>query len=315
MLTINLFGPGQARFADRSLNGFPTQQASLLFCYLLLNREHPHYRERLATQFWEDHPTHIARKYLRNTLWRLRSTLEEAGAESDSYLWISDDSVAFAHTSPYWLDVEEFERGTAPYQEIEGEDLTSDQAEQIENALDLYRGDLLESVYEDWCLYDRERLRLAYFESLGKLMGYHGAQGSWIRGLHFGERILALDSAQEKVHRQMMWLHWQSGNRGAALAQYTRCVQVLREEFGVSPMRETQQLNQQMVRNEFDPERWPLPKPTTASERLASANPAQTLAMRIRQKLQGLQHMVEEVNTEIYTLEQLLDTALGDVEQ
>ena len=81
MLKLNLFGTGQASYCDRPLAGFPNQQCHLLLCYLLLNRHHPHYRERLAAVFWGDSPTAVARKSLRNALWRLRCALHAAGAD------------------------------------------------------------------------------------------------------------------------------------------------------------------------------------------------------------------------------------------
>ena len=34
----------------------------------------------------------------------------------------------------------------------------------------VYRGDLLEGCYQDWCLFERERLQNAYLAMLDKLM-------------------------------------------------------------------------------------------------------------------------------------------------
>jgi len=50
MLEIRLFGTGQAYYFNQDLAGFPKQQAYLLLCYLLLNREHPHAREQLMVE-------------------------------------------------------------------------------------------------------------------------------------------------------------------------------------------------------------------------------------------------------------------------
>ena len=54
--------------------------------------------------------------------------------------------------------------------------------------------------------------------------------GTYEHGLTFGERFLARDSTREKMQRQMMRLHGRSRSRCAALAQYQRCRQALREE-------------------------------------------------------------------------------------
>jgi DNA-binding SARP family transcriptional activator len=253
MLELNFFGAAQACYADRPLAGFPNQQAHLLLCYLLLNRERPHHRERLAAVFWSEYPTQVSLKYLRNSIWRVRKILKSVGAPADEYLAIDNGSISFRCSSQYWLDVEAFEERVTPYQGISGHKLTPEQATGLEQATDLYIGDLLEGVYEDWCLYDRERLNLLYLSSLGKLMDFHEVNATYERGLACGERILTHDETREKVHRQMMRLYWLTGNRDAALAQYKQCTQILRENLDILPMEETTHLYQQMLHNQFQP--------------------------------------------------------------
>src|SRR5512145_3167677 len=95
MLDVKLFGAGQASLQEQPLAGFPNQQVWLLLAYLMLNKNQPHNRERLAAVFWGDSPAHIARKNFRNALWRLKQIFFLAGADPDEYLHISDDSVSF----------------------------------------------------------------------------------------------------------------------------------------------------------------------------------------------------------------------------
>jgi DNA-binding SARP family transcriptional activator len=150
MLEIRLFGTGAARYNDQPLPCFPSQRPGLLLCYLLLNRHRSFPREQLASVFWGDHPTTVARKMLRNALWRLHQALAEAGARFDDYIGHDDEQVSFVRGSIYWLDVETFENAVAGYKGIAEQNLTSDQATQLEQAHTLYQGDLLEGVYEDW---------------------------------------------------------------------------------------------------------------------------------------------------------------------
>jgi hypothetical protein len=62
-----------------------------------------------------------------------------------------------------------------------------------------------------------------YSRALERLMVYHEVNGTFERGLTFGDRILARDSTREKVQRQQIRLHWLSGSRSGGLAQYKRC--------------------------------------------------------------------------------------------
>jgi DNA-binding SARP family transcriptional activator len=278
-----------------------------------LNHNYPHNRERLAAIFWGDYSTKISRKYLRNALWRLRQILQSVDFPTDDFLLISDDSVSFTNAQACWIDVINFDSDTSALKDISGRDLTWDQAQKLESATDLYTGDLLESTYEDWCLYDRERLRIAYFNTLEKLVNFHGFRGAHRRGLDFCDRILSRDNTRERIHRQKMWLLWQTGDRNGALAQYKICSQILREELGVKPMRETRQIYHQIQKLREAPSHWYGQEPETDRETLPDEGLPQTiqsLTESALDKLQKLQMLMAETNDEIQRIERLISKVL-----
>jgi DNA-binding SARP family transcriptional activator len=311
MLKVKLFGSGQAYFFDRTLGGFPGQQGCPILCYLLLNRDYPLHRERLASVFWGDYPTQISKKNLRNNLWRLRQTLQSVGAPPDDFLLINEESVSFISTSVYWLDIEVFEKISIEMQTIDGNLLTYDQAIQLESAANLYIGDLLESNYDDWCLYDRERLRLMNLGNLNKLVTFHSHAENYEKGIDFAGRILLMDHTYERIHRQLMWMHWCLGNRNAALTQYRQCCQIMHDELGVAPMEETRLLYDKIKTGQN-------PSPTSANETLVNSN---RMAMRNQvpltvpddalTKLKRLQRTVKETREELDQIERLLHEALS----
>lgn len=311
MLSISLFGAGRACYDERLLPGFPCQQHGLLLCYLALNRRHSYSREQLASIFWADYPTSTARKYLRNTLWRLRCCLESAGAPVSRYLLVQDDAIGFAGLESCWLDVEAFEASLGPLRHCAGQKLTPGQAEQLDHAVQLYQGDLLDTLYEDWCLYERERLHLLYLETLTKLMDYCRASGEYERGLAYGERILDCDNTRERVHRKMMDLYSLLGNQSAAIAQYKRCTQILREALNLSPMAETQQLYEQIVGSRSPALSQTLPAPLSLLQNHSPASIKQLVQHLIR-RLQRLESRVEETNAELHQVSTLLSAILDD---
>lgn len=302
MLEVTLFGAGAARYFNRPLDGFPGHQSYQVFCYLLLNRGQKQNRERLASVFWGNYATHASRKYLRNALWKLRSVFQSVGAEMEHYIQVDDDYVAFQKSSLYHLDVETFEALLAPSRATGGEDLRPDQAGLLEQAAALYKGDLLEGVEEEWCLYERERLSLMHLSALSKLVAYHRVQRNYSAGLEYGERLLAFDNTRESVHREMMLLYWLSGDPQMALAQYSRCVQILREQIGVSPTAETCQLYERMLHHQFEP---PQPAP-------AQALSGDALTEYALQKIQHLMRVMEDTNQELRRLEDVLRQAHHD---
>lgn len=312
MLTVHLFGTGQASYRDQALPGFPNQQHYRLLCYLLLNRHHPHHRERLAAVFWSEFPTATSRKYLRNALWRLRQALQATGLPVDQYLVITDDSVSFLDTAAYWLDVEAFGTAVTACQGLPGQNLTPEGAADLEQAVELYRGELLDGIFEDWCLYDRERFRLMYLNALSKLLTFHEHHASYEQGLVWGQHLLRCDPTREKVHRQMMRLYWLLGDHSEALAQYKCCVQILREELGIQPMAKTRYLHKQMARNQFDPATWRVHADDQLPERIRQDESMQLLTQDALRRLNRLQAISEETNTELKHIASLIRKALLD---
>ena len=303
MLRIELLGSGRAFVDETPIPSFPRQQHFLLLCYLLLNLRRPLLRDQLAAVFWGDYPIQPARKYLRNALWKLRQALDASGAPSDQFLLISDESISFLHSGSYQLDIERFENGILPFQDIPGQQLSPQQAGELEKTVEIYTGDLLEGVYDDWTLYDRERLSLLYTAALSKLITYHEVHGHYERGLAYAERILARDNTREQIHLQMMRLYWLSGDRPSALAQYRRCKQILHEELNIQPMQETSEVYQRMIHNQY-------PSATSAprlpADRAANLNLNDAILIRLQQ----LQKVIEDTRSELVQLEELLSQPL-----
>ena len=111
----------------------------------------------------------------------------------------------------------------------------------------LYRGDLLEGVYDDWTLIERERVRILYLNALTQLMNYHANVGNFEKGMTFARAILKEDPLREDTHRTLMRLYLSSGQRALAVQQYRTCATILERELGVPPMEESQQLYRQIV--------------------------------------------------------------------
>jgi len=231
--------------------------------------------------------------------------MQAVGADSEDYLAIEEDRIAFVGSGPFWLDIEIFELEISSCLNISEQELSSDKIQALESAVDLYIGDLLEGVYQDWCLYDREHLRLLYVNTLHKIMAYHILGGNIPHGLDCGQRLLELDETQELVHRQMMRLYLRQGDRRSAIAQYKHCYQILQQELGISPTRETRDLYREILAGNS----------ISASEMIL--NPTMTdKGSLIRQalgRLHSLQRSVEETRTELKSLEKVISQVLAEM--
>lgn len=311
MLEFCLFGPGEINYQGKRITGLCHQLPGQLLCYLLLNQERSHNRENLAAVFWGNYSSTDSRKALRNNLWRLRQALQSANIPSEEYIFLDEERVGFNSSSHYTLDVESYENLVIPCSAVQGFDLSDLQVENLKMALRLYRGDLLESVYADWCIYDRERLRMLYISILHKLMVHSGFIRSYGSAIDYGKRLLALDNTLEKVHRQLMLLYWISGDRKTALTQYSICRQILREELKCEPMQETKRIYKQMLRDQINPEDWDETLKSSVSTVNCISNSDDQACKRIQGELHRLQGMIEDAQAASRTIEQLITEALN----
>lgn len=241
---FHLFGKFGVERDAQPLKGLDAGKEQELLSYLLVHRERPHPRETLAALLWGDTTTERSKKYLRQALWHLQSALESDGLDSPNVLLIDHDWVQV--NKDVWLDVTEFEKAFAFAKGVPGKQLEQRTAEALQNVVQLYKGDLLEGCYQDWCLYERERLQNMYLSMLDKLVDYSKERRDYERGQFYASTILRYDRARERTHRQLMHVQYMAGDRTAALRQYQRCVAALDEELGVSPESRTTALYEQI---------------------------------------------------------------------
>jgi LuxR family maltose regulon positive regulatory protein len=303
MLEIRLFGTGQISFQSHRVTDFPTQQPLMLLCYLILHRGHFLSREQISSTFWNDVSNCLARKNLRNVFWRLRQIFQSLGANLADYISVTEDNICFISSDICWLDIDVFEKSILESQDVLAQNLSVEQVAQLEMAIDLYKGDLLESTYEDWCFYQREQMRLFHLNSLSKLLVYHTLKRNFEHAIEIGGKLLALDPLRETTYQQMMWLNYMAGERNAAIMLYERLGHLLQEELGVSPMEETIEIYSQIVSNHFLPRQWPLP---FYSHESCNDMTEQIWVKQTFIKLHQLQKMIEQTGNELNALERLI---------
>jgi DNA-binding SARP family transcriptional activator len=246
MAALRVYAFGRPRvFYDQSPLPFPTKKPQDLLCLLLLHAGETLERDLISEWLWPMHSPGKARRSLSTALWRLRQTLEYPTGPTQPYLRSERTTLAFDTTTPYWFDVEAFEQqaafgmaSTLPYAEAN--------CEALEEAVTLYRGDLLEGCYDDWCLAERERLQLLLLRVLKRLQCHYRHCQAFEAAISYGHRLLTLDPLQEDVHRELMRCYVEAGQRPLALEQFQRCQETLRQELDIEPMPQTWRLYRQI---------------------------------------------------------------------
>lgn len=224
-----------------------TPGLQLLLAYFVSHRHKCHPRLSLIDQFWPGFSEKRAQRCLRTALWRLKQAMALPG-ESTSPCLLSTPAheIQFNSDIAYWLDVEQFEIGIRKWQ---GKILTEAAADELESVLKLYKGDFLNGHYEDWIIFERERLESMYINGLFQLMDYYKSEQLFDKGLICGQKILRVDLLREEIHREIMRIYNATGRRALAIRQYNQCALILKKELGIEPMPETQNLYQQLLGN------------------------------------------------------------------
>jgi DNA-binding SARP family transcriptional activator len=244
-----LFGKLSIEVGTNIIPKIEPRKAEELLIYLLLYRDQPQSRERLADVLWGEIAPEQSKAYLRKALWQLQARFEPYYEKG--MILVDGEWLQLNPDFEFWLDIETLETAFQNTKGLRGKDLQAEQAKRIQEAVKIYRGQLLEGWYQDWCLYERERFQYLYLAMLDKLMDHCETHEEYENGVVFGERILQYDRARERTHRRLMRLFSLAGDRTAAIRQFQKCTAALKEELDVEPAERTRLLYEMIRADEF----------------------------------------------------------------
>jgi DNA-binding SARP family transcriptional activator/Tfp pilus assembly protein PilF len=233
-LEVALFGHVRLAFDGKPFEFGAPRKTLPILAYLLLHRNAAVSREFLAFLMWPDAEEEVARSNLRRNLTLFKQILPPPGP-AESWLLATNELVRWNPDAPFTLDVAEFDR-------------LCGQPASLAEAVELYGGDLLEDLYDDWIYPERERLRAAYLTALKALVRHHRSERDFARAIGYGQRLLAADPLREDVAREIAATRYQAGDRAGALSGLDTFVKRLHADLGIDAMPETQALRESILR-------------------------------------------------------------------
>jgi DNA-binding SARP family transcriptional activator len=213
--------------------------------YLMANRFRPVSQDYLMGWLWPESNLKRARWSLNSAIHILRNLISEcpSSAPLNPVVVLEEGYYRLCSETQLITDVDEFE---AHYEEgwrLEKEGRAREAAAEYEKAIELYRGDyLVEDLYEDWTMVERERLSNAYMDMLGRLAVHYYETEHYQQSLQACYRILEKDRCHEDSYRLLMRCYAQLSLWEKALRQYRLCERILKQEYGTAPTSETQVL-------------------------------------------------------------------------
>ena len=223
MLRTRLIGALEVEIDGTVIDSPPSQRPWAVFAYLAL-AQRPVSRAELTTRFWPDVLDQSARASLRSVLWTLRRRLGER-------LVVDGERVCLSDKGGLWIDVRELERLAA---------------DDVEQALALCRGELLEGIEDDWSLLARERHRERVIELLEEQALASELRGDARAAIDLTRRQVERDPFDEEVHRRLIARLAAAGDRAGAVRTFGTLTDRLRRELGVAPSAQTRELVEQL---------------------------------------------------------------------
>jgi DNA-binding SARP family transcriptional activator/TolB-like protein len=222
-----------------------------------------HRRDSLVALFWPELDQEHARAALRQALYGLRRPLGEdaLGSRGDEEIGVE--------VSRFWCDAIAFDAAVADGRHAD--------------ALELYRGDLLEGFFisgapefEHWLDSRRDGLRRSACKSAWILADSSHVAGESALAAHWARRAATLARDDEEAVRRLIALLGTLGDRAGAIQTYESFARRLAEEYDGVPATQTRALIAAVRAHEttLTIEPWQPPPPPEAARRAADADMA-----------------------------------------
>lgn len=243
-LTVQMLGHFSLTIQDLPIK-LPASRGLSLLKYLLLHHKQDTPREVLMDVFWPDADPEAARNDLNVAMHGLRQALRSN--TNVTVIRFENGAYGVVPNLEIWFDVEEFEHCIKEGKRLEIHNQLTAAITEYEIALNLYQGDfLVDTPYDSWTILDRERLRVAYLDTLDRLSQIHFGQSRYVTCVTLCQLIINRDPCREDAHCRLMRAYSRLGQGSLALRQYHVCVEALQSELEVDPEPETTQLFEQV---------------------------------------------------------------------
>lgn len=237
-LTLTLFGPMQVLVDGHPLPHLRSRKGVWIFALLALRHDRPVEREWLAAVFWPDMEPSQAFANLRPILSELRSGLgsqRERLQSPDRHTLRLDITDAFVDVLAFDTAIE---RG---------------KSSDLERAVALYRGPLMEGCTEEWVFPERNMREHQCLQALDTLGNSALMAGDYGKAIGCYRRMVSIDPWWESARRGWMEALARNGDTNAALQVYREFMELLRSDPKASPDEQTTALYQSL-RGEVRPQ-------------------------------------------------------------
>jgi DNA-binding SARP family transcriptional activator len=213
----------------------PGRQASVVFAYLVAERDRPVPTEELAEAVWGGALPPTWRPALRGVVSKVRGFLDLLGLPAADTLTSSAGCYRLVLPSDTAVDVELAEGEAERAQRALSAGRLAEALAAAERARAIAGRPLLPGHDGAWVQDRRAALHQVLVRSLEQLVEVHLAAGQAAQAVGPAGDLVALEPFRDSAYRRLLSAHAAAGDRGEALRAYDRYRRVLAEELGVGP--------------------------------------------------------------------------------
>src|SRR5215210_583151 len=241
-MQVRLFGHFEMLCEGETMPLGRNSKALTILKYLLANHTRPFSQDHLMGWLWPESNLKKARWSLNSAIHGLRKLLSGCSSSvSTNYVFLEDGYYRLSPGVRVTTDVDDFDRHHERGRRLEKDRRMREAAVEYEKAIELYRGDyLIEDLYEDWTMVERERLANAYMDMLERLAVYYKDTEQLRESIRICYRILEEDGGHENAHLLLTETYALLRSYGRALQQFRLFKGMLKSTYGTDPSVETE---------------------------------------------------------------------------
>lgn len=214
-IQVKLLGSFSTTLNGKNIS-FPYNKVQALFCYLAMKKQAT--REELSGLLWADMEESVARKNLRNALYKLKKSF----GDEEVLEFLNKSTIVLNPSITIETDVEKFIANAGEIGLYTGEFLKGYMPKDAEN-------------FESWMIETREYLEELYIKRLNKQIEDEKKNKNYDRVEEYCKLLIKIDEFNEEAYRILIDCYKEQGKFNNAIKAYNKISDVLSKELSISP--------------------------------------------------------------------------------
>lgn len=241
-LYLKTFGSIEARRLDSKpipYKAWITKRARDIFFFIATSKNRRATKDILIETFWEGESLETAEKNFHPTISYIRKALNWGQDLKINFLSFNDGTYYLNPEISFWIDSEEFEKRIAEASKARSEGDTEKVFALLIEAAEIYKGEFMPGVYENWAEERRSYFEEQHIKLLSSLAKLSASRKDFASAIKYAEQALQKDSLREDMYRLLMRIYALQGKKALAVKCFNKLKETLKKELGVNPSPET----------------------------------------------------------------------------